>query len=137
MRHVVVAVVAVVGCAAALFPVRAAPVPKGPANEAVSHWEYTAVSFGADEKEGTRKLNELTRDGWEYVGPLGNGLVAFKRFVLSPKEAAAKKELAKWEGSWEGEAGVTMTIKGNRFTSSTPASARGAGRSRSSRPARR
>jgi uncharacterized protein (TIGR03067 family) len=34
------------------------------------------------------------------------------------RAAAAKKELAKWEGSWVGDPGVTMTIKGDRFTSS-------------------
>ncbi len=42
-------------------------------------WEWKAVSFGADEKEATKKLDELAADGWEYVGPLANGLVAFKR----------------------------------------------------------
>jgi uncharacterized protein (TIGR03067 family) len=113
--------VALVGCVAILFPTAAAPVPKGPADtEVVSHWEHKAVSFGEDEKEGTKKLNDLARDGWEYVGPLGNGLVALKRFVLSPKDAAAKKELAKWEGDWEGDPGVFMTIKGDRFTSRAP-----------------
>jgi uncharacterized protein (TIGR03067 family) len=33
---------------------------------------------------------------------------------------AAKMELAKWEGSWKGDPGVTMTITGERFTSRTP-----------------
>jgi hypothetical protein len=46
---------------------------------ATSEAEYKAVLFGADEKEATRKLNELVKDGWDYVGPLGGGLVAFKR----------------------------------------------------------
>jgi uncharacterized protein (TIGR03067 family) len=36
------------------------------------------------------------------------------------RAAAARKEVAKWEGSWEGDPGVTMTIKGDRCTSSTP-----------------
>lgn len=31
-----------------------------------------------------------------------------------------KKELARWEGSWVGDPGVYMTIKGDRFTSGTP-----------------
>jgi predicted nucleic acid-binding Zn-ribbon protein len=42
-------------------------------------WEWKAVSLGADEKEATKKLNQLAAGGWEYVGPLTNGLVAFKR----------------------------------------------------------
>jgi uncharacterized protein (TIGR03067 family) len=33
---------------------------------------------------------------------------------------AGKKELAKWEGSWQGDPGVIMTITGERFTSSAP-----------------
>jgi uncharacterized protein (TIGR03067 family) len=33
---------------------------------------------------------------------------------------AAKKELAKWEGSWIGDPGVTLTITGDRFTSAAP-----------------
>jgi uncharacterized protein (TIGR03067 family) len=108
---------AVVGFVAVLYPVAAAPVPK---KAAESHWEHKAVPFGADEKEGTKKLNDLAGDGWEYVGPLGNGLVAFRRFVLSPKVAAAKKELARWQGEWEGDPGVTLTIQGERFTSAAP-----------------
>jgi uncharacterized protein (TIGR03067 family) len=36
------------------------------------------------------------------------------------RAAAARKELAKWEGSWEGDPAVKMTIKGDRFTSSAP-----------------
>jgi uncharacterized protein (TIGR03067 family) len=35
-------------------------------------------------------------------------------------EAAAKKELAKWEGSWQAAGDVKMTIKGDRFASSAP-----------------
>ena len=31
------------------------------------------------EKDKFRKLNELAREGWEYVGSLGSGLVAFRR----------------------------------------------------------
>jgi uncharacterized protein (TIGR03067 family) len=83
--------------------------------------EYKAVAFATDEKENTKKLNELAADGWEYVGPLGNSMVAFKRTRVSVQQVAAKKELAKCEGSWEAEGDVKMTIKGDRFTSSTPA----------------
>ena len=36
------------------------------------------------------------------------------------RAVAAKKELAKWEGTWEGEAGEKMTFKGDRWTSGTP-----------------
>jgi uncharacterized protein (TIGR03067 family) len=82
--------------------------------------EYKAVAMGADEKDATKKLNELAAEGWEYVGPLGNSLVAFKRVRLTAQDAAAKKELAKWEGSWETGDGEKMTIKGDRWTSSAP-----------------
>src|SRR5262245_1130992 len=42
-------------------------------------WEFKAVRFGPDEKEATKKLNALASEGWQYVGPLSNGLVAFRR----------------------------------------------------------
>jgi hypothetical protein len=41
--------------------------------------EFRAVFFGNDEKANTDKLNELAAEGWRYVGPLGNGMVAFQR----------------------------------------------------------
>lgn len=91
-----VSLTTIIGCVAVLLPAVAAPVPKGSEKEAVSRWEHKAVSFGADEKEGTKKLNDLARDGWEYVGPLGNGLVAFKRFVRS----AVDIERDKFQGTW-------------------------------------
>src|SRR5437870_1723104 len=53
-------------------------------------WELKAVSLGADEKEATKKLNELAAVGWEYVGPLPKGMVAFKR----PNDAFQPK--TKW-----------------------------------------
>jgi uncharacterized protein (TIGR03067 family) len=56
----------------------------------------------------------------EPVGPLGNGQVAFKRPAASAREIAAKKEMARWEGTWEGDAGEKLTFKGDRWTSSTP-----------------
>src|SRR4051795_11137824 len=73
--------------------------------------EYKAVAIGADEKGATRKLNELAAEGWEYVGPLGNSLVAFKR-------DPAKRELAKWQGEWAGDEGQKMTIHGDQWSSS-------------------
>lgn len=66
-----------------------------PADEPVA-WEYRAVAFGNDEKAGSDKLNELAAQGWEYVGPLANGLVAFKRSKVS--EVA--KELERLRGGW-------------------------------------
>ena len=64
------------------------------------------------------KLNDLAADGWEYVGPLGNSMIAFKCSRATLQQIAAKKELAKWEGSWESDGDVKLTIKGDRFTSS-------------------
>jgi hypothetical protein len=74
--------------------------------------EYKAVRFGTDEKENTRTLNDLAADGWEYVGPLGNSMVAFKRDRLV---AAIKKELEKWEGDYVVDGG-SFTVKGDRWT---------------------
>jgi hypothetical protein len=42
-------------------------------------WEYKAVAFARDEVENTARLNALARNGWEYVGPLAHGQVAFRR----------------------------------------------------------
>lgn len=114
MRLVVVAILAVAGCAVFLVTGRAAPVPKEP--EAASGWEYRAVAFGTDEKEGTTKLNALARGGWEYVGPLGNGLVAFKKAVRS----ASDLELDKFQGTWtlisREEAGQVTRAEGDTIT---------------------
>jgi uncharacterized protein (TIGR03067 family) len=85
-------------------------------------WEYKAVSFGTDEKEATKKLNDLASEGWELVGPLGNGLVAFKRPASSNLELAAKKELAKWEGDYQTDDGGSFTVKGDRWTMKGPGS---------------
>ena len=77
-------------------------------------WEYKATAIAADEKEATKKLNALSAEGWELVGPLGNGLIAFRRPVLSASEIAARKELAKLEGEWESN-DQTLIIKGDRW----------------------
>jgi WD40 repeat protein len=50
-----------------------------PASPASPKWEYKAVFLSNDEKETTKKLNELAKDGWEYVGLLHSSLVAFRR----------------------------------------------------------
>ena len=48
-------------------------------------WEFKAVHIGTGEEEATKKLNDLASEGWQYVGPLGNGLVAFRRHYV-PRE---------------------------------------------------
>src|SRR5262245_48928103 len=56
-----------------------------------TRYRYRAVAFGkADEREATRRLNELEAEGWEYVGPLANGLVAFRKPLLTRAEKAAR-----------------------------------------------
>ena len=92
-----------------------------PAGAAV---EYKAVAFRGDEAEGTRTLTELAKGGWEYVGPLANGLIAFKRRTLS----AAEAQLDKLQGTWvlvareEGgqtarhdDERTTFTVSGNKW----------------------
>jgi len=102
----------VLGCPA-LFV--AAPVASGRDKSRSPEVEYKAVTFGTDEKEATKKLNELAAEGWEYVGPLGNSLVAFKRSRASTAQLAAKNELARWEGDWAGSDGSWLKVKGDRW----------------------
>jgi hypothetical protein len=69
--------------------------------------EWKAVSLGADERGATKKLNELAADGWEYVGPLANGLVAFRR----PNDAFQPK--TKWVGEFTRKmAGAAAATRG-------------------------
>ncbi len=42
-------------------------------------WEFKAAHFGGEEQENARMLAALATEHWEYVGPLGNNLAAFKR----------------------------------------------------------
>ena len=58
---------------------------RGPGNSA--EWEYKTVSFDVGAGEASNRLNALAADGWQYVGPLANGLVAFRR---PSAEGAAK-----------------------------------------------
>ncbi len=67
-------------------PLMAADSPKTSFGQ---HAEFKAVDFAGDEKDSTKKLNDLAADGWEYVGPLGHGLVAFRRTA-----AAGQKNIA-------------------------------------------
>ena len=60
-------------------------------------WEFKAIFLRSDnETESTKKLNNLAADGWEYVGPLGKGMVAFKR----PAGTASVAPVL--EGTWIG-----------------------------------
>jgi uncharacterized protein (TIGR03067 family) len=89
-RHVVLA-------AATLFAALITPADAGSQEKAAApKWDFKAVAFSNDEKESTKKLNALAREGWEYVGPLGNALTAFKRRIRSVQEI----ELEKLQGTW-------------------------------------
>jgi hypothetical protein len=61
------------------------PGPEG-RDRAEAQWEFKAVTFGGDAAKATELLNQLGRKGWQYVGPLADGLVAFRR----PTRQAAK-----------------------------------------------
>jgi hypothetical protein len=54
-------------------------------------------------------LNELASDGWEYVGPLASGLVAFKR----PNDAFQPK--TKWVGKFTRQVVGEAASPGVRF----------------------
>jgi uncharacterized protein (TIGR03067 family) len=60
-------------------------------------WEYKAVQIRDGAGEATKQLNDLAADGWEYVGPLANGLVAFRRPAAG---GAARKEADRLQGTW-------------------------------------
>jgi uncharacterized protein (TIGR03067 family) len=94
-----------------------------------ANWEFKVVAFGTDEKENTKKLNDFAAEGWEYVGPIGNAMIAFKRTRATAAENATKAELDKLQGGWthisretngkettyeEGKRGKTI-ITGARF----------------------
>jgi uncharacterized protein (TIGR03067 family) len=74
-------------------------------------FEFKAVSFNVEAGEATKMLNQLEKDGWEYVGPLANGLVAFKRLVPSAGDVAAKKEMERLQGTW---ATVAIEVDGQQ-----------------------
>jgi uncharacterized protein (TIGR03067 family) len=69
-------------------------------------WEYTVRSFAThDADRATATLNALGKKGWEYVGPLANGLVAFRRADrppagMSPAAWASTKEAERFQGRW-------------------------------------
>jgi uncharacterized protein (TIGR03067 family) len=100
MRSKVSQQAAVLALALLVLAGTAFPTATGQERGSSPSWEYRAFSFTGDEQEGTRRLNDLARHGWEYVGPLGNGLVAFKRAVLPSREAAAAKDLEMLQGTW-------------------------------------
>src|SRR5262245_14217022 len=56
---------------------------QGQERQAALKWQYKAVDLGGNEKEATKRLNALAAEGWQYVGPLGHNLVAFKRIEPS------------------------------------------------------
>jgi hypothetical protein len=64
--------------------------------------EYKAVALGTDEREATRKLNELAAQGWEYVGPLGNSLVAFRRARAKSAEPDLATRVTRLGGKMHG-----------------------------------
>jgi hypothetical protein len=72
-------------------------------------WEWKAVSLGAAEKEATKILNELAAGGWEYVGPLANGMVAFKR----PNDPFQPN--TKWVGKFTRQVAGEAASPGGRF----------------------
>ena len=56
----------------------------------------------ADEVANARQLTELADDGWEYVGPLNTGMVAFRRVATRP--------LAELAGEWRADDGTEIVI---------------------------
>lgn len=86
--------------------------------------ELQAVRFSDSAETATRLLNELAGQGWQYVGPLGNGLVAFRR--TTPIDPANSSLQGEWEFlSYEKDGVVTeykpeqrlkLSIAGDNWT---------------------
>jgi hypothetical protein len=90
MRTRTARLLAVIGVAVFLFSWLTPAVVMGQERNAPLKWEYRAIAFGGGEIDGTKKLNDLGAEGWEYVGPLANGLVAFRRPAKASRQAAAR-----------------------------------------------
>jgi uncharacterized protein (TIGR03067 family) len=58
--------------------------------------DFKVVTFGTDEAANIERLAELAADGWEYVGPLNPGTVAFRKVATK----AAARDMAKLSGVW-------------------------------------
>jgi len=78
------------------------PCGAGDEKEKPSPLEHKAVAFGSDENANTKKLAALAADGWEYVGPLTPGMVAFRR--------ASRKPLTELAGDWRADDGTVIRI---------------------------
>ena len=86
--------------------------------------ELKAVRFSDSEDAATRELNDLAVLGWRYVGPLGNGLIAFPRGA--PISAAASPLQGDWGVSvirerWcchriQPEHRMTLSISGEQWS---------------------
>ena len=76
--------------------------------------ELKAVRFSDSEDAATRELNDLAVQGWRYVGPLGNGLIAFRG---ASDEPAASPLQGDWEYlSYEKDGVVTEYQPEHRMT---------------------
>lgn len=74
-----------------------------------------AIRFSDAEAAATRELNELVGQGWQYVGPLSNGLVAFRR--AASMDAATVSLQGEWEFlSYERDGVVTDYKPEHRLT---------------------
>jgi hypothetical protein len=123
----------VVGASAAalLVPLLSVSDTRGQEKADPPRQEFKAVSFGDNDGAATEKLNDLAAEGWEYVGPLGNGLVAFRRpvprshivlgVVGTPEEVAPGEKttitvtVRAGDGSPLANARVAVSSGGGRF----------------------
>ncbi len=83
--------------------------------------ELKAVAFGLDEAANNEKLEKLTADGWEYVGPLNVGMVAFRRAGQHADDGDVAKLAGVWINVYTEQDGVRRTpnsrhvFVGNRY----------------------
>ena len=60
---------------------------------------------------------------WFFLMVLLSATAGCQSNAVTTVDVSVRKELAKWEGDWETGHGATLTIKGDRWTSSAPGSA--------------
>jgi uncharacterized protein (TIGR03067 family) len=116
------------GCVAVLSFGAAVPSPADEPSQL--KWEHKVISFhSASTDEAAKILNQMSDDGWEYVGLLPNDMVAFRRPRATAAEVAVQKDREKMQGTWttiatelngqlraEEKKTEKLTIAGNRWT---------------------
>jgi uncharacterized protein (TIGR03067 family) len=83
--------------------------------------EFKVVTFGSDETANTDRLTELAVEGWEYLGPLNAGTIAFRKRATKAVAGDAARLSGVWINVFTEQNGVRDTpdsrhvFVGNRY----------------------